>query len=123
MARPAAGAQDPGNGVASFAADNLLPGSGCLHQHHGMPTVIVSDRFSRFTSNFWQSLMKPLGTKLSLSTAFHPLTDGQLEVAERSIEQMLRAFAGGRHEHWDKHLDMIEVAYQVASSETAGSSR
>ena len=81
-AQPAAGAQDAGkmpfaaarnaqrrlkkavkDGAASFAADTLLPGSGCLHQHHGMPTVIVSDRDSRFTSNFPQSLMKPLGTQ------------------------------------------------------------
>ncbi|GJS31415.1 putative reverse transcriptase domain-containing protein, partial [Tanacetum coccineum] len=43
---------------------------------HGVPISIISDRDSRFTSRFWQSMQEALGTRLDMSTAYHPQTDG-----------------------------------------------
>ena len=51
----------------------------------------VSDRDPRFTSKFWESLQVALGTKLRLSSAYHPQTDGQTERTIQSLEDLLRA--------------------------------
>jgi hypothetical protein len=72
--------------------------------------VIVSDRDSKFTSRFWRTLFADLGTKLAMSTAFHPQTDGQTERANRTLEDMLRAFVGYRQNDWDQHLVAAEFA-------------
>jgi len=58
---------------------------------HGIPFSIVSDRDLRFTSKFWESLQPALGTKLRLSSAYHPQTDGQTERTIQSLEDLLRA--------------------------------
>ncbi|GKC22513.1 putative reverse transcriptase domain-containing protein [Tanacetum coccineum] len=58
---------------------------------HGVPVSIISDRDGRFTSLFWQALHKALGTRLDMSTAYHPKTDGQSERTIQTLEDMLRA--------------------------------
>ena len=58
---------------------------------HGVPISIISDRDSRFTSRFWQSLQKALGTRLDLSTSYHPQTDGQKERTIQTLQDMLRS--------------------------------
>ncbi|GJX15460.1 putative reverse transcriptase domain-containing protein [Tanacetum coccineum] len=58
---------------------------------HGVPVSIISDRDGRFTLLFWKALHKALGTRLDLSTAYHPETDGQSERTIQTLEDMLRA--------------------------------
>ncbi|GJX99570.1 putative nucleotidyltransferase, ribonuclease H [Tanacetum coccineum] len=58
---------------------------------HGVPTSIISDRDSLFTSRFWKSLQEAMGTQLDMSTAYHPETDGQSERTIQTLEDMLRA--------------------------------
>ncbi|GKC94499.1 putative reverse transcriptase domain-containing protein [Tanacetum coccineum] len=58
---------------------------------HGVPVSIISNRDGRFTSQFWQSLQNALGTRLDMSTAYHPQTDGQSERTIKTLEDMLRA--------------------------------
>ncbi|GKA92975.1 putative reverse transcriptase domain-containing protein [Tanacetum coccineum] len=58
---------------------------------HGIPVSIICDRDGRFTSNFWKSFQKALGTDISMSTAYHPETDGQSERTIQTLEDMLRA--------------------------------
>lgn len=78
---------------------------------HGVPISIISDRDSRFTSNFWQMLQKSLGTHLEMSTAYHPQTDGQTERTIQTLEDMLRACAIDFGGNWDTHLPLVEFSY------------
>ena len=79
---------------------------------HGVPVSIISDRDSRFTSKFWQSLQKSLGTRLDMSTAYHPQTDGQSERTIQTLEDMLRACVISFGKGWEKNLPFTEFSYK-----------
>ncbi|KAD4386310.1 hypothetical protein E3N88_26479 [Mikania micrantha] len=78
---------------------------------HGVPTSIISDRDSKFTSWVWQTLHDALGTRLDMSTAYHPQTDGQSERTIQTLEDMLRACVIDFGSSWDTHLPLIEFSY------------
>src|SRR6185295_4489635 len=77
---------------------------------HGMPEGIISDRDPKFTSLFWKALFKCMGTKLSMSTVFHPQSDGQTERANRTLEQMMRNWVNYKQDNWDLQLAAVEFA-------------
>jgi hypothetical protein len=87
---------------------------------HGIPEFILSDRDPRFTAHFWRALWDQLGTKLTMSTAYHPQTDGQTERANRTLEEMLRAYVNVQQSDWDEHLSSVEIAYNNSKQASTG---
>ncbi|CAI5721008.1 unnamed protein product [Peronospora farinosa] len=73
-----------------------------------MPESIVSDRDSLFTSGFWRHVLELLGSKLHMSTADHPQTDGQTECAYRVVVDVLRTVE--TPQEWIKQLPLVELA-------------
>ncbi|GJP58286.1 hypothetical protein CLOP_g22992 [Closterium sp. NIES-67] len=87
---------------------------------HGIPTTLISDRDPKFTSKFWKELMSLLGTKLAMSSANHPQTDGQTERLNQIVEQLLRAACKDEISKWDLHLPVLEFAYNNATHAATG---
>ncbi|GJU04352.1 putative reverse transcriptase domain-containing protein [Tanacetum coccineum] len=78
---------------------------------HDVPILIISDRDSRFTSRFWQSMHEALGTRLDMRTAYYPQTGGQSERTIQTLEDMLRACVLDFRGSWDVHLPLVEFSY------------
>ncbi|KAC9281271.1 hypothetical protein E3N88_46047 [Mikania micrantha] len=83
----------------------------------------ISDRDARFTSNFWKSLQKLLGTRLDMSTAYHPQTDGQSERTIQTLEDMLRACVVDFRNSWETHLPLVEFSYNNSYHTKVGDSQ
>ncbi|KAK1695641.1 hypothetical protein QYE76_012338 [Lolium multiflorum] len=83
-----------------------------------LPKTIVSDRDVKFMSYFWKTLWKKLGTKLLFSTTCHPQTDGQTEVVNRSLSQLLRSMIKKNLKEWEECLSHVEFAYNRAVHST-----
>ena len=78
---------------------------------HGVPVSIVSDIDPKFTTHFWKSFQKAMGTQLTMSIAFHTHTDGQSERTIQVLEDMLRACVLDLKGSWDEHLPLVEFSY------------
>ena len=87
---------------------------------HEIPKTMVSDRGVKFVSYFWKTLWHKMDTKLKFSTAFHPQTDGQTEVINRTLENLLRCLVGENLKTWDLILPMTEFAYNGSVNRTTG---
>ena len=90
-----------------------------VFRHHGMPRELVTDRDPRFTSCFWRAVFSAVGTRLAMSTAAHPETDGQTERANRVVEDVLRSFAQS-FTSWSSFLPMVEFAINNAVHASTG---
>src|SRR6476469_451067 len=89
-------------------------------RHYGVPKSIISDRDPLFTSHFWRALWELTGTKLNMSTAYHPQSDGQTERQNRTLEQYLRAHVNYHQNDWDKYLTSAEIAYNNSVNASTG---
>ena len=80
-------------------------------RHHRLPEEVISDRRPAFMSNFLRELAALLGVKLTLSTSYHPQTDGQTEHVNQEIEAYLRVFVSHRQDDWADWLPLAEFTY------------
>ena len=87
---------------------------------HGIPESIVSDRDTKFTSIFWKELHRLMGSKLLMSTAFHPRMDGATERANRSIAQILHTVVSNDQRDWSDKCPMVEFAINSSVNTTTG---
>ncbi|GKC49027.1 putative reverse transcriptase domain-containing protein [Tanacetum coccineum] len=78
---------------------------------YGVPISIISNRDIHFTSKFWRSLQKALGTNLDMSTTYHPQTGCQSERTIQMLEDMLRSCVIDFGSSWDRHLPLVEFSY------------
>ena len=85
-----------------------------VYSKHGLPTSIVSDRGSEFTSHFWRSLSTLLGIENHFSSAYHPQSDGQTERINQVLEQFLRGYSNHLQTDWSDLLPLAEFSYNNA---------
>ncbi|XP_028061894.1 uncharacterized protein LOC114265323 [Camellia sinensis] len=86
----------------------------------GFRVSIVSNRDSRFTARLWLSLQIVMGTQLTLTTAYHPQTNGQSQCTIQILEDMLRACVLDFKGSLEKYLSLAEFAITIASKLVLG---
>lgn len=91
-----------------------------IYKLHGLPKAIVSDRDPVFTSNLWQELFRLTNTKLLMSSAYHPQTDGQTERLNQCLEGFLRCTVNSCPRKWSKWLSIAEFWYNTATIQCLG---
>jgi transposase InsO family protein len=91
-----------------------------VYKYYGPATTIVSDRGPQFISAFWDEFNRILGTKLKLSTAYHPETDGQTENANQYIDQRLRPFVNYYQDNWSDLIHIIDFAAAALPHDSTG---
>jgi len=74
---------------------------------HGFLEMIISDTNSKFTFIFWKSLHKTLGTKLNMSSIYHP----EIEQVNRDLENMLKIYCMEKNTKWEDYLYLVQFAY------------
>ena len=82
---------------------------------HGLPDEIISDRDTKWTSEFWKNLGEIMGIKRNLSTAFHPQSDGQTERLNQTLEQYLRTFINYDQDDWNQLLPLKNTPITIRS--------
>ena len=87
---------------------------------HGLPTDVVSDRGPQFTAQFWKAFLTQLGASVSLSSGFHPQTNGQSERANQDLETTLRCLVSDNPTTWSRQLPWVEYSHNTLPSSATG---
>ena len=90
-----------------------------VYKPHGLSKAITNDMDAKFTSRFWNALHGLLGTRLALSTTFHPQTNRQIEWVNYVIEDKLQYYEKVIHDEWDEFFAMVEFAYNDSWQESS----
>uniref|UniRef100_A0A8K9UV32 Gypsy retrotransposon integrase-like protein 1 n=1 Tax=Oncorhynchus mykiss TaxID=8022 RepID=A0A8K9UV32_ONCMY len=87
---------------------------------HGLPSDVVSDRGPQFTSQFWREFCRLIGASVSLSSGFHPQSNGQAERANQTIGRILRSLSFRNPASWSEQLPWAEYAHNSLPSSATG---
>ena len=87
---------------------------------HGIPSDIVSDRGPQFISQVWRAFCSALGATVSLSSGYHPQTNGQAERANQEMEATLRCLVSDRPSTWSSQLPWVEYAHNTLTNASTG---
>eukprot|EP00063_Salmo_salar_P054628 XP_014029463.1 PREDICTED: uncharacterized protein LOC106586555 [Salmo salar] len=89
---------------------------------HGLPTDIVSDRGPQITSRVWRSFCSALGINVSLSSGYHPQTNGQTELANQEMETALCCMTSANPSSWSVQLPWVEYDHKSLTNASSGMS-
>ena len=89
-----------------------------IYKLHRVPTSIVSDRDAKFLTHFWRTLWRKIETSLDNNTSFHPETDGQTEVINRSLGSLLRCLVWENPRGWESVLLISKFAYNTSTNKS-----
>ncbi|XP_036066925.1 uncharacterized protein LOC118598371 [Oryzias melastigma] len=103
--------------TAKETAEVLL---GNIFRIHGIPRDIVSDRGPQFTATFWAEFCRLLGISVSLSSGFHPQSNGQSERLNQQLETSLRLLCAREPTSWSRNLVWVEYAHNALPSSATG---
>jgi hypothetical protein len=88
----------------------------------GLPCQVISDRGPQFASKVMQEVWNKLGVKSTMSTAFHPQTDGETERVNQELEQYLRVFGNFQQNNWVELIPFMEFAHNAQQHSATGKS-
>lgn len=87
---------------------------------HGFPKDVVSDRGPQFVSKFWKAFCSLIGATVSLSSGYHPQSNGQTERKNQDLETSLRCLASLNPATWSKYVMWVEYAHNTLASAASG---
>lgn len=91
-----------------------------VFQDFGLPVMIISDRDKIFTSDFWKQLMRRLKVEHRYSTAYHPQTDGQTEVMNKVVEEVIRPSLSEDGKNWEEMIPLVQFCINNSRNESTG---